>query len=322
MNEEAIKDGYDYFVSTGYNGSIEDYTELIKTNPEALTDTYKHFVETGYNGSEDDFSLLMGVKKKDGSLPTGEEEVMVSDTTVVEEPGSSEPSDPEAEVDFTPLEEQQDIEVQQIQEIPNRTFADQISYDDISYDTEAIPFGEGEQATAIERTFGKNEFTDFFGDIYRAGAQGQAQGGTVDESLELMMKGGSASEEDVMDFIQSYRRMQQSGPSDEMNSFNKIYQGNGGGILGFIKGVASNPTVIPQLFTSSVSAMINPTVLGAAAAGGAAGTLAGGPIGTIGGAMFAAGTTLEAALTFGELLEGALEGKPMTDENIRAVLED
>ena len=240
----------------------------------------------------------------------------------MEEPGSSDVSDQEQQVEFAPIEEQEDIAVQKIQEVPNRTFADDISYDDISYDTEAVPFGEGEQATAIERTFGKNEFTDFFGDIYRAGVQGQAQGGTVDESLELMMKGGDASEEDVMDFIQAYKRMQQSGPSDEMNSFNKIYQDNGGGVLGFIKGVASNPTVVPQLFTSSVSAIVNPTVLGAAAVGAAGGTLAAGPIGTIGGAMFAAGTTLESALTFGELLEEALEGKPMTDENIRAVLED
>ncbi len=282
-----------------------------------------------FTKSKEDFLNKYFVKKKDDSLPTGEEEVMVSDTTVVEEPGSSEPSAPEAEVDFGPTEEQQDIEIQQIQEVPNRTFADKIDQDpfagqtvDFSYDDSEVSTSTGEQATAIERTFGKNEFTDFFGDIYRAGAQGQAQGATVDESLELMMKGGSASEEDVMDFIQSYRAMQQSGPSDEMNSFNKIYQGNGGGILGFIKGVYKNPTVIPQLFTSSVSAMINPTVLGAAAAGGAAGTLAGGPIGTIGGAMFAAGTTLEAALTFGELLEEALDGKPMTDDNIRAVLED
>jgi len=282
-----------------------------------------------FTKSKEDFLNKYFVKKKDDSLPTGEEEVMVSDTTVVEEPGSSEPSAPEAEVDFGPTEEQQDIEIQQIQEVPNRTFADKIDQDpfagqtvDFSYDDSEVSTSTGEQATAIERTFGKNEFTDFFGDIYRAGAQGQAQGATVDESLELMMKGGSASEEDVMDFIQSYRAMQQSGPSDEMNSFNKIYQGNGGGILGFIKGVAANPTVIPQLFTSSVSAMINPTVLSAAAVGGAAGTLAGGPIGTIGGAMFAAGTTLESALTFGELLEEALEGKPMTDENIRAVLED
>jgi hypothetical protein len=282
-----------------------------------------------FTKSKEDFLNKYFVKKKDDSLPTGEEEVMVSDTTVVEEPGSSEPSAPEAEVDFGPTEEQQDIEIQQIQEVPNRTFADKIDQDpfagqtvDFSYDDSEVSTSTGEQATAIERTFGKNEFTDFFGDIYRAGAQGQAQGATVDESLELMMKGGSASEEDVMDFIQSYRAMQQSGPSDEMNSFNKIYQGNGGGILGFIKGVAANPTVIPQLFTSSVSAMINPTVLSAAAVGGAAGTLAGGPIGTIGGAMFAAGTTLESALTFGELLEEALDGKPMTDDNIRAVLED
>jgi len=290
-----------------------------------------------FTKSKEEFVNKYFLKKKDDSLPTGEEEVMVSDTTVVEEPGSSEPFVPETdevvvpeeEVDFSPAEEQEDVEVQQIQEIPNRTFADRVDQDpfagqtvDFDYDESEVPTPIKEQDTAIERVFGKNEFTDFFGDIYRAGVQGQTQGATVDESLELMMKGGEASEEDVMAFIESYRAMQQSGPSEEMNSFNKIYQDNGGGILGFIKGVAANPTVVPQLFTSSVSAMVNPTVLGAAAVGAAGGTLAGGPIGTIGGAMFAASTTLESALTFGELLEEALEGKPMTNENIRAVLED
>lgn len=290
-----------------------------------------------FTKSKEEFVNKYFLKKKDDFLPTGEEEVMVSDTTVVEEPGSSEPFVPETdevvvpeeEVDFSPAEEQEDVEVQQIQEIPNRTFADRVDQDpfagqtvDFDYDESEVSTPIKEQDTAIERVFGKNEFTDFFGDIYRAGVQGQAQGGTVDESLELMMKGGEASEEDVMAFIESYRAMQQSGPSEEMNSFNKIYQENGGGILGFIKGVYKNPTVVPQLFTSSVSAMINPTVLSAAAVGAAGGTLAGGPIGTIGGAMFAASTTLESALTFGELLEEALEGKPMTDENIRAVLED
>ncbi len=312
-----------------YTKSFEEF-ETQSEDPEYQEKIYGVVSrEKLFTKSKEDFLNKYFVKKKDDSLPTGEEEVMVSDTTVVEEPGSSEPSAPEAEVDFGPTEEQQDIEIQQIQEVPNRTFADRIDQDpfagqtvDFSYDDSEVSTSTGEQATAIERTFGKNEFTDFFGDIYRAGAQGQAQGGTVDESLELMMKGGSASEEDVMEFIQSYRAMQQSGPSDEMNSFNKIYQGNGGGVLGFIKGVAANPTVIPQLFTSSVSAMINPTVLSAAAVGGAAGTLAAGPIGTIGGAMFAAGTTLESALTFAELLEEALDGKPMTDDNIRAVLED
>ena len=208
-----------------------------------------------FTKSKDEFVNKYFVKKKDGSLPTGGEEVMVSDTQVqMEEPGSSDVSVQEQQVDFGPIEDQQDIEVQQIQEVPNRTFADRIDQDPFAGqtvdfsgdDSQSTPIKEKD--TAIERTFGKNEFTDFFGDIYRAGVQGQTQGATVDESLELMMKGGEASEEDVMDFIQSYRAMQQSGPSDEMNSFNKIYQENGGGVLGFIKGVAANPTVVPQLF--------------------------------------------------------------------------
>jgi len=58
-----------------------------------------------FTKSKEDFLNKYFVKKKDDSLPTGEEEVMVSDTTVVEEPGSSEPSAPEAEVDFGPTEE-------------------------------------------------------------------------------------------------------------------------------------------------------------------------------------------------------------------------
>ena len=327
---EELEKLYNVLTRDGfYTKSFEEF-QTQSEDPEYQDKVYQVVSREGlFTKSKDEFVNKYFVKKKDGSLPTGGEEVMVSDTQVqMEEPGSSDVSVQEQQVDFGPIEDQQDIEVQQIQEVPNRTFADRIDQDPFAGqtvdfsgdDSQSTPIKEDD--TAIERVFGKNEFTDFFGDIYRAGVQGQTQGATVDESLELMMKGGEASEEDVMAFIESYRAMQQSGPSEEMNSFNKIYQDNGGGILGFIKGVASNPTVVPQLFTSSVSAMINPTVLGAAAVGAAGGTLAGGPIGTIGGAMFAAGTTLESALTFGELLEEALEGKPMTDENIRAVLED
>ena len=68
MNEQAIQDGYKYFKGTGYNGSLEDYIELMATNPDAVKDTYTYFKKTGYNGSEEDFSVLFGldssVKKK------------------------------------------------------------------------------------------------------------------------------------------------------------------------------------------------------------------------------------------------------------------
>jgi len=81
MNEEAILDGFKYFVSTGYNGTIEDYKQLINSNSEALSDTFKYFVSTGYNGDENDFSVLMGVKKKDVSEPVGTTEVTTESTT-------------------------------------------------------------------------------------------------------------------------------------------------------------------------------------------------------------------------------------------------
>ena len=49
-----------------------------------------------------------------------------------------------------------------------------------------------EKDTLIERKFGKNFATDFLGDIYRAGAQGQGQGATVDDALGLMYDGKDA----------------------------------------------------------------------------------------------------------------------------------
>ena len=92
MNEEAINDGYQYFVETGYQGTIDDYKALLNTNEDAVNDTYKHFVETGYNGTVNDFVTLFGIGEKKNLVGngTGEEEVMVSDTEEVQEPGSSE----------------------------------------------------------------------------------------------------------------------------------------------------------------------------------------------------------------------------------------
>ena len=40
-----------------------------------------------------------------------------------------------------------------------------------------------EKDTAIERAFGKNEVTDFFGDLYRAWKTGAGQAATVDDAV-------------------------------------------------------------------------------------------------------------------------------------------
>ena len=65
MNEEALKDAYNSFVSEGYNGSIKEFINLLKTNPEAVNDAFSIFKNEGYEDSIEDFQNLMGLKKKE-----------------------------------------------------------------------------------------------------------------------------------------------------------------------------------------------------------------------------------------------------------------
>jgi len=187
-----------------------------------------------------------------------------------------------------------------------------------------------EKDTAIERMFGKNEVTDFFGDLYRSGVQGYAQGATVDDALNLFAKGQDISDEDLKEYIESVRKMESFGPSEEMQDFTKIYEKNGKGVWGFISGVAQNPTVIPQLFTSSVSAMLNKGSIAAGAAGAATGgvgaglatgglaAIPGALIGGIGGVSGA----LETGLSYTEFLKEELdkEGLFFDEDNVKKIL--
>ena len=190
----------------------------------------------------------------------------------------------------------------------------------------------GEKDTLIERTFGKNPVTDFFGDLWRAGAQGQAQGDTVDDALSVFAAGKEVSDKDLQEYIQAVKTMEAYGPSDEMREFTEIYEKEGKGVLGFMKGVANNLSVIPQLFTSSVSAMLNKASLAAGGAGaatggalGAAGTLGFGAIpGAIAGGIAGLSGTLETGLAYTEFLQEELNKKGLAfdDEGIRKILED
>jgi len=183
----------------------------------------------------------------------------------------------------------------------------------------------GEKDTLLERTFGKNHVTDFFGDIYRAGVQGLAQGATVDDALKIFYSEKDIDQEDLEDYISAVQKMESFQPSDEMKEFDEIYQKEGGGIMGFIKGVYKNPTVIPQIFTSSMLAMLNKGSLAAGAAGAGVGALATAPvagIGAIPGAIAGLSGALETGISFTEFLKEELGDKDFSDENIRAVLED
>jgi predicted GNAT family acetyltransferase len=134
-------------------------------------------------------------------------------------------------------------------------------------------------------------------------------------------------------------------PSDEMNEYNKIYEEEGKGFWGVIKGLVNNPTVIPEVLTSSLISMATNTdalkaggaTIGAGAVRGAAiGAVAtpeflgvGAIPGAISGAASAvpyafglASTVVESGATFGELLTEELNGKDLTKENVKSILED
>ena len=179
---------------------------------------------------------------------------------------------------------------------------------------------------------------DFFGDMIRAGQQGYAQGQSVDDAIRLFAKAANASEEDIDAYISAVEKMEAFPESDEMKEFSKLYQEGGGGIYGFMKGIIPNPSVINQVFTSSIVSMMNPTVLGGAATGavtgagvGAAVGAAGGPLaaftgagGAMTGAMMGAGGTLEVGLSFTEFLKEELDkaGLEFNKESVKEVLED
>jgi hypothetical protein len=169
---------------------------------------------------------------------------------------------------------------------------------------------------------------DFIGDIGRAWKGGLQASESVDESIELMkgLFGDGASDEEILKFIDAYNKSTTAPTSDEMMSFNKIYEEEGKGVWGFLKGTANNPTIIPQLFVSSMATMIGSAVdsddVAKLAAGGAAAGSFAGPTGLFAGGVGALATGMEAALTFGELLKEEVGEDNFNLETIKSVFED
>jgi len=60
MNEEALAAMYEMAANDGYTGSLEAFSDLLKTNEEAVDHFYGMFQADGYTDSVDDFKTLMG----------------------------------------------------------------------------------------------------------------------------------------------------------------------------------------------------------------------------------------------------------------------
>jgi peptidoglycan hydrolase-like protein with peptidoglycan-binding domain len=69
MNEQAIIDSYNLFKKSGYSKSLEEFKQLIATNPNALNDSYELFKKNGYKRSLNDYKVLMGVGSQQNPIP-------------------------------------------------------------------------------------------------------------------------------------------------------------------------------------------------------------------------------------------------------------
>ncbi|QDP54093.1 MAG: hypothetical protein GOVbin1629_29 [Prokaryotic dsDNA virus sp.] len=358
--------------------SFEEFVEAAKDNKyqEKVYEVVTR--EDLYDGTRDDFNVkyfaeIEELKKKEPSVGTGQMEGMESTSQQPQDDGSSDASqpyqfeagrrnrgqqvpgapeftpDPSTQKALAPQQEAIDIyqKGQEIAFVDDQTKKQQQQLQQPQeqsgqpVDRSSLQVTQ-ENPTLIERTFGKNEFTDFFGDLWRAGETGQSQAGVVGEGLEAFLEGKTMSDQDIAEFIDDVNRLNSMPPSDEMRDFNRVYESNGGGFFGWLKGVAENPTIAPQLLVSSVSAMFNPAsftaaagVIGTGTAVGAVGGAGFGGIGAIPGAIGgfisslpfavgAAGATLETGLAFAEFLQEEIskKGLQFDREGVKAVLND
>ena len=272
----------------------------------------------------------------EGKTPTTEMDTTVDATKVSEiteslsEDGSLELEETKYKTPLT-LEEKKSLQ--------NNQFSKQMSKEDnftkerleeLTKEKEDIVSGYD---TVIERELGVNEVTDFFGDLYRAGEQGFEQAKAVDPSIDIYRAGAETSDEQIIKWIETNKSIaDKSKESEEMQSFNKIYKENGGSWLGFIKGVAKNPSTLSSMLVSSMATQLgslqSEEVLASAAAGGTAGAAGGSLFAGIGaipgglaGAMSGTMTAMETGLTFSELLTEEV-GEDIDVEKVRKILEN
>lgn len=198
---------------------------------------------------------------------------------------------------------------------------------------------------------------DFVDDMARAVAAGYRQGDVGQAANKLILSGTTPTTEEIQNLINKRKAAQQLTPSKEFQDYQKTYEEEGKGFWGVVKGIAKNPSILPEIMLSSLTTMATNTDaliaglgaigtgagIGAAtgatagatagsvvpvagtAVGGAGGALAGAASGSIAAVPYAFGlasSVVEMGSTFAELLEEELGQKEMTKENVKSILEN
>ena len=151
--------------------------------------------------------------------------------------------------------------------------------------------------------------------------RGIAAASTTGEAADLLMEGSNVDIETVREFMRAKEEEAKNYvPSKDMEEFQKKYNEEGKTWSAFFRGVKRNPKLMAELFVQSLGTQIGTffdsdearkATIGAGVTGAVgtsyfgAGALVGGAVGAMGGLA----TSMEAALTFGELIEKELQAE-------------
>ena len=307
------------FEAGDYTGSFEDFKEQFG-NEEKSKVLYKALNDNGeYTKSIDEFNTQFGFSSAE-DFPTDDVPSAVAES----QEGEIALKDTELAPVDTSLESQSMdpfvINGEPVSEKEFKEYQKDLAERDVLEEDESF--------------FSATGFVDFFSDIATAAKEGWRQGELVDPSYELYKLGDKATDEDVLNFVNKNKEIARKNlGSAEMQDFNRIYEEEGGGFWGFIKGVVNNPSTLSTMLVSSISNQISSLrsdeVRAAGAAAAATGAVAGSAIplpgvSTLGGAVAGgmAGTmgAMETGLTFAELLQEEAGG--LDPDKIKKILQD
>ena len=175
---------------------------------------------------------------------------------------------------------------------------------------------------------------DFIDDTFRSLTKGVKRTDSITKTHDLLTQGTNFNMDDITSYVASVQEYQnqveQMGKSKEMLDFEAIYaeDPNAGG---FIKGIAANPSLLPEVFLESMSSTLNrqsgeaflATMVGGTAGGAAAAGPAGAGVAAVGSIPFAfaaAGSQLEIAAAFTELVQEELGDNEFNALNVYNLL--
>jgi hypothetical protein len=291
MNEQAIKDAYDLFVSNGYSKSIEEFKQLVASNPTARKDAFDLFVSNGYGKQQQDFDILMGAQPQEGlDLKKKEESILPQEQVQSQEVEQSLPwlrqpkQQPKEEKLFpfsestasTPSSEsaKQFDFTEGIQKFNPKTYVAPTEEEQNIYNSSQESTEEKDYFTGAFGNFlrGIDKYApigigDYIDDLSRSVAQGYRSGTAAQEADKLLLQGTKPTLEQIQKFIEAQGSAEQLGESKEMQDYLKTYKEEGEGFWGVVKGIFQNPTIAPQVIASSLTGMAtNTDALAAASA--------------------------------------------------------